>query len=529
MRAILELRIGGRRYLIGSRTGEIEDDGDARPVYPGLPDELPLLSVTWLEAAEVPSLVLDNVRIPGLDALSLGERVSAELATLATENTDWTERRPVLRFEAESWTRQPGERLRAELTADTSPLELQTIPAATAELGPRTWVSTGAAARGIDGASYPIPFGIPGVWQDDNGNILSCPASPAYPTDGTNAGNRKLIVADGPVGAATVTIDDGDGTTATGTISRERDRLGRLVSIATVPALDPILPLGDRVLHATWDNAGGIIGETRSGPEMSAAELILWLLRRSSVRVDRPRWRAVLDELDAWRLDGCIEEPIQPWEYLLDAILPLLPVALSMGAEGWYPILYRYDWPTSAAVAHLEVRPGELYECTEASVLGQLTPSIRLRWAYDRLQQSFRMSSELTGDPADRAAGRSLNAYTIAAWARWQAAQDLDRPVQEPPSLELETDVVYDRQTALRILGYLSAKHALPQQRLVYPASPNLLDLPLGAPVLLSDAQRGLSYVPAQIVEMPAARQGGVVRVGFSIASTPLLPSWSAP
>lgn len=527
-RVILELRIGGMRWLVSDRTGTLTDDGQELHVLPGLPEELPDQEIDLFGVTEVPSLVVEGLRLPGLSGLTTDLPVNATLVAVGTTST-WQQRRPLLVLRAESWSRTPDERITTELLADSTPEDLATWPPATATMSPSTWpIGVGSTQRSTDGAAYPVPFGSPGVYLSSDGTTLTTLASPAYNIDPATAANRVLLIAADPVSATTVQVTDPtDGTTATGTVSNTLDDLGRRVAIATVPALDPILPLADRTYYLTWNDGPGAIGETSRGAVYSAADLCLYLLRRSAVRIDRPRWRALEDHLGEYKLAGCIEAAVQPWTYLLDAVLPLLPLSIVMGPDGWRPILYRYEWPASEARAHLQVQPGELYEPIARDVVGQITPTIRLSWAYDAEEDAFRETMSCVGDPDQRAAGVHTSAYTVAAYSRWLASlpDPTTASLQEPPSYDLETDLVYDRPTAAAIVGWLAAARALPARRITYPCSPSVRDLDPGDRLLLTDETSNLTRVPVIVERLPLARRSAPT-ITLRTLPTPLLPSY---
>lgn len=527
-RVILELQIGGRRWLIADTAGELTDDGASKPVQPGLPSEIPDAALDFLSAAEPLSILVEQLRLPGLGALSLDLPLTATLAALPTSTSTWQQRRPLLTLTANTWTRAPGEYLTADLTADTTPEDLATWPPPSATMSPATWpLGVGSTTRASDGSAYPVVFGAPGVYTSSDGTSLTARASPAYSIDPSSAGNRILVVASDPVQATTVTVvDPSDGTTATGTISTSTDGLGRRVAVATVPAAHTILPLTDQTYRVIWDAGAGLYSETSRTATWTATEACLYFLRRSGVRIDRPRWRGLADDLDGFILAGATEKAVQPWSYLLDAVLPLLPISLILGPDGWRPVLFRHSWPAAHARAHLQVRPGELYEATQRETTGQLTPTIRLSWAYDADADAFRETLSCVGDPAERGTGVQTSAYTLAAYSRWLATQASNtNALQEPPAYTWEADNIYDRATAARVVSWWTVARALPATILTYPASPNLLDLDLGDPVLLTDGTQGLSRAPALVEGFPLARRSSPT-IRLRLLPSPLLPSY---
>lgn len=107
------------------------------------------------------------------------------------------------------------------------------------------------------------------------------------------------------------------------------------------PALEEEVPL-----FVVWEDPdditlGGLVGET-GGLLRGAGDVIEYVLRQSSRRVDFGRIRAVKDRLNGFKLDFSIGERVSPWDFVRDNLLPLLPVTVTTGKDGLYLVVFDY-------------------------------------------------------------------------------------------------------------------------------------------------------------------------------------------
>jgi hypothetical protein len=90
----------------------------------------------------------------------------------------------------------------------------------------------------------------------------------------------------------------------------------------------------------TW---GGYPNADWTGPMTSAGEILEYVLSKSSLSIDKARCATATALLQGFKLGGYIAEQVTPYEWIVDNLLPILPVALASGPKGLYPIVWQFD------------------------------------------------------------------------------------------------------------------------------------------------------------------------------------------
>jgi hypothetical protein len=241
----------------------------------------------------------------------------------------------------------PGEPLALRLSSavDLDALSLP-FPAPEAVVDGTTW----PGAVELVGTSYPVPFGRFGYIA------TKYLALPAYLVDPDDAGEDVYLIADGVLEAvhnggiveAAVVLDGVVTPTVDLPVSTQVDSRGRLVTVARVTA-GTYAPEAELWVASTPDPdrgpVGGIARELVEGaPEIrGAATIARWVLERASrIPLDTSRWLAAQQDLDAYQIAGAILEPVDAWEWVAAAIVPLLPVRPTWSRDGFYLQTVRY-------------------------------------------------------------------------------------------------------------------------------------------------------------------------------------------
>ena len=212
---------------------------------------------------------------------------------------------------------------------------------------------------------YPIVFGTPGVYDLPDGTPAEVPGSPAYKLVNGGTGGGKVLIAGHEVAASEVTLI---GFHSFGTSSNvlnvqtEVDPLGTVISTVQSSTIaspgDRFFVIWNRLPIGTAVGSGGLINDRRNGDRTGAGEVMTYFFRRSTIKQDVGRWRAIENYLDQrFKLAGFVSEARSPWEYIKDNILPLVPVSLIASSDGLAPVLWRRDAKKSDAVAHLTAGP----------------------------------------------------------------------------------------------------------------------------------------------------------------------------
>lgn len=342
---------------------------------------------------------------------------------------------------------------------------------------------------------YPIVIGRPGVDQAGTPALL------------VDAAADVVLISDGAVAAATVTLVVNGVGYAGVAVVETTDGLGRRVSTCDTTAVPLNLVDGDEVWVRWGASAGGILDPADPTRALrGAGGVVEYLLRRSTLRVDWGRIRAVRERLDPYLIDGYIQpapgERVQPWGWLSEHVLPLLPVSVRTGPDGLYLAVFEPTTPIGQVRAVME----EGRNCTRISpvtVLGTSDIANDLSLAY-----APRASNDKPTEIATLTGSQDTLDDDSTAIDSGICRESVRRFGARPWAAK--TAVVYDRATAVRVLRHRAALRALPPREVTY-----VLDvadaegLEPGDPVSLADAELGW---PARVAHVWAIRWIGATR-----------------
>jgi len=295
----------------------------------------------------------------------------------------------------------------------------------------------------------------------------------SYPAPGllVDTVAEVLLVAGHPVAATSVwVINDEDASTASIAVTQARDGFGRLVSVVDLTGsgvtVDP-----EADYFVSWGSGGGGLEKEDGSLLVGAGDVLEWMLGFSSLRLDRGRTAAASVFLNTFRIDTVIstnpDSRFAPWDWIVDHLLPILPVTVRSSSDGFAPVVWRFDATADMAVAHLEVSPSpraSLRSAVSYSPRDSVANELTLHFAQDPRADSYRKRTVLTGDPitAETDPDASLNLYCVASRTRYRDPRG--RPETVP--MEESTEVVWADATAAAILAWWAQRYAL-QARLV--------------------------------------------------------------
>ena len=473
---IVSLDFGGRTWRVSQGSLSIESTELNRwiSVSAGLEGAETEMTAPWMGTEPESRRASVTLSIPELDVgLLLGRGYEMDGQPLRIdlwrEGDNWDDRLQVLAGTVASYEwGAKGE----VLTIEAEELAYQDralLPPPGAVVSAATWPS---ALEDQLGAAYPWIFGAPG----SDGSA----AAPAiYVVDSRVGVRLLLLVAGHPVTAVSVRVFDGT-TYESFPIEHINDGLGRNVAVvdlagATLIAVDPSL-----TYSTAWLARGGLIG-CNGGDATGAGSVIEAVLALSTLPIDRGSLAAVRSLLDAYKIGAYVEEPISPMEWVLDALIPLLPVAILTGPSGW-------------RLVPVPVEP------TDVRTIGTLTASAAIRRdgpvrtvgrdeVANRVELRYAISQE-AGDPSATAvAGYNWDGSEHPALLSRLSAQVYGRKLRSD-----ETVAVYDAGTALRIVRNRAAMYAFPRQVVTY-VGQRLQWLQPGDIVQLEDSELHLSRV----------------------------------
>jgi hypothetical protein len=444
---IVSFDFGGRTWRVSQGCLSIESTDLNRwiSVSAGLDTAEAQLSAPWMGSAPEQRSISLEMSIPELDVgllLSRNYELDGAPVELAIwrEGDTWEDRLQILRGQVTSYEwGAKGEVLAIE-AEEAVELDRGLIPPAGATVSALTW--PGAPEDAL-GAPYPWILGAPG----SDGT----PASPACYVD--MIPRNLLLVAGHPVSAASVVVSDGSSTESL-LIEHIADGVGRIVAVVDLDTATSIIVDPTLAYSVAWTTGSGLVGNTGSDA-VGAGSVIEAFLAYSTLPIDRGSLAAVRSYLDAWKIGAYIVEPISPMEWVVDALLPLLPVAILTGPQGW------------------RIVPTPL-EPTRAATIGTLTAP-----------QSIRRDGRVRRIGRDEVANRVELLYGIEAAAGEPRAAAIVGPSWdgiEHPALPTrlsaqiygsqprseETVAVYDAPTAMRIARHIASIYAYPRDALTY-------------------------------------------------------------
>ena len=330
------------------------------------------------------------------------------------------------------------------------------------------------------GQPYPIVFGDPGDFVKSGGSAGTTRGSSAFVLS-TAAGVETLLLAGHHVKASTVKIRDATAKTSqnTVTVSNTVDTLGAPIATALSVNLGGI----ESDYFAIWNNGGGLANRQNDGALSGGGELLRYMLGLSSLRVDAGRVAAAEDLLNRYRFAGYIDTDVSPWEWLQDNLIPLLPVSIVNGPDGVYPIVWRLDAAAGDAIAHLDAAKQIKRESKVTYERRDVVNELRLSFAYDAERGIYKRTITASGDASDLSLTDVYpNAYARVSQIRFGKSSDT-----------LETEIVYDQDTAQKILNWKIRASAFPSRAITYTAPASMAWLQRGDVVTLTDPDLSLS------------------------------------
>jgi hypothetical protein len=288
---------------------------------------------------------------------------------------------------------QRGEPVEGEL-GDTARDDTGTVPPSSLSAygestGSVTLQSWPFAAASTLGASYPYPYGTPGLTLS-----TFIPATPALVVN-TTAGSERLLIAGAPVSALLVYIWGpawpGAETLSYIACSVETVTDGLGTQVATVDASG----FGELGAPA-WDSAARYYVSWALGSEALPGRLdrwATWMLGLSTVPVDTAAQASQAAALSRYRLSGYVDDGSSPTSLIAGVCGPL-PVGLARTSRGVYLAAFAASFdeaPTeSTLVAGVDVHRDGRAKYVEDDPIAR----VRLRYAWDIAKSTYALQTE---------------------------------------------------------------------------------------------------------------------------------------
>lgn len=487
---LLDLTIGGHVYRYATEAVVVSDAAGRSYRYAaGLSEPgLSYGSLAGVDDASVSIEVVSEVDWPRLVADGHPLEQQPALLRRWVEGQDLERARVVIRgLTSDPQYDEAGAPLSVSIVRSPRS-QSRTIPSPQAVVDTSTWPVTGggwSSPEGMRGAVYPVVIGAPGGTED----ATPIPCVPAPQAEHPSAaGDGRLVWVGGAATQVRVRYDGDTPAESDETVSAISDLLGTQLQCADTSGffVDP----GSYYVGFRDDSTygGGLLyrGQLLRG----AGSVIEWALTEHyDGEVDLGRTAAARAYLDRYKIDTWINSPIVVWDWLVQEVLPLLPVEMRDGARGIYPALVRYDLQRSDAVAHLDATPGS----------GRVTRARPVRWVgrpVNEVSIDYRPGSE---------SGSRWLARRVVTSAQRSARSDLAadaRVVTHPAATRscgryglretrLQLGAVWDTTTALQV-GVDLITASTPRPVVQYSGASWLEELEIGQAVTVTDP--GLHY-----------------------------------
>ena len=279
---------------------------------------------------------------------------------------------------------------------------------------------------------------------------------------------------------------------------------------------DPYQPgEGDaaEAMYVGWydreSDGGGLVDD--DGTLIRGAGAVLdWLLRQTSIPVDRGRWAAARNTLDRYLLDFTIDAQVSPWDFARQHLLPILPVSIVSGPQGLYGIAWRYDATARDAVVALNTATDPEIERTSSITADRSDLANRITVRYGKALRTGTYLASVTLDATDED-GAIPDLYCQTSQRRYR------RPDGKPLVVEkvIETVAVYDDATATQIAQWHARAYALARRRVSYSLPEHRYGwLERGAVATITDAE---VYLSAQVCLVEAITTDGSGRLEVTL------------
>ena len=348
------------------------------------------------------------------------------------------------------------------------------------------------------GKYYPLIYGQPGL---DLTNAEIEGGSPALMVDDTGTEilllcGERTYLADGTADVLITNMTSLDSESFN--VTTMADQLGRTVTIADISGAGVLTINSGDEYWARWDTegdaqaVGGVPNVTNTEAASGAGDVIMDLLRRSSVVVDTDRFESLLDKMNRYRLAFYIDDPVSPLEWVRTQIMPLLPCSLVNGPNGVYPVWWNRSASAETAVADLV--EGE--NVRRAAGRG-------VRYTGNEIRNEIRIGYAPRSDNGQpyywrTVTGRDVGGDSDEVWpnenCRISRARLKTSTNSGERSYEYVTPIVYDAATAAAWLGWQALAYALPWRDIEYDSAGGVMGfLRVGDDVTITDTAWSLS------------------------------------
>ena len=224
----------------------------------------------------------------------------------------------------------------------------------------------------------------------------------------------------------------------------------------------------------------------------SAGDVLEYMLSKTHIPLDYGRIAAAKPALQQYKIDCVVDAFVNPWEWIRDNLLPILPVSVVRGPRGLYFVAWRWDAVAADAILRIDTdEDPEVYRTTRLqSDTSKVKNQFSLEFAYSYRNGTRIGKAELGTEPYDPAYPMRLFSPLCAA-----SQMQLRNPDRTPRVIReaLVTSVIYDIPTAHAILRARADAYALPWLPARYNVPRRLGYAEAGAVVIVNDPGGGIA------------------------------------
>lgn len=470
----------GRTFRWASSPLTIEtEDGEALSFEDGLEPVDYEDSLQGLGVASLRSIPVEIHFPPEVDVaewISQGHDLATATGEVSiwSEGTVWEERRVLL----QGPVREPEYGGRDEPVSfsveDSLRVDRSLVPSRSMVVSSETWPNPSEDALGV---AYPIVWGQPGYLSKNNS---SCAGSPCVVVHVAAGLATTVLIAGHRVESNTIILFNGDGQTYSFSVDTTVDDLGQIVSTVDLSVVSTgVFAREGSEYYASWIYGDALVDGGGEAVQ-TASDLVLYLLGQSTTSLDYPAWKS----FSTPTVDGFIDEQVSPWEWVIDNLLPLFPLSVLPGPNGFYPVYWNLQAQRSEAVCTISPDEDPTVEREGRIVyskLGDAVNSLVFDYAIDPQVSEPRYRASIAGD-ADADLGEVSSYYCAVSLGRYGAREET-----------LDSDIVWSPATADAVLLLQTLRSALPSREVSYTVPYSYGWLRLGDVVLVSDAEVHLS------------------------------------
>ena len=313
--------------------------------------------------------------------------------------------------------------------------------------------------------------------------------------------------------ASTVTLQDNRGNIQTSrTVYNGVGQDGQMFAYAFFEDNQIDFDVNDAGLQyfVRWVDGGGAVSPYTGNELTGGGDLIVWCLESLKIDYDRQAFEAVRPVLNEYSFSGYINDvSIKTYEFLQKYIIPFLPVTLSTGAAGIYPVIdhrntERFSSPRSSITTSPVFERISPVTPRQSEIINELV-----------VQYASGFEQTLSMSAADKSIGYIIegNEYKGIIYIKADRLESLEAPyemvspycilsqqIYGVQSQTVSLDYVSDRDTAIKIGLDIIRRKSLPEKVCTYRAAFSFGFLSIGDVIELTDSDIGLSQSKVQIV-----------------------------